>query len=69
MECVYCAVRTGSLSAIQANISLLGRTMDQAVRLWSVTTEALVRSRVDSCEICSGKIGGETENVSVFPCQ
>ena len=56
MECVYCAVRTGSLNAIQANISLLGRTMDQAASLRSVTTEAVVRSRVDSCEICSGKM-------------
>ena len=39
-ECVYCAVRTGSLNAVQ--VSLFGRAMFQAVSRRLLTVEARV---------------------------
>jgi len=50
-ECVYCAVRTGSLNAIRVNLGLFGRAVFQAVRRRSLTAEARVWSEIRPCEI------------------
>jgi hypothetical protein len=47
-ECVYCAVRTGSLNIIQAQ---LGRAISQAVSCRVLTADDLVLSQASVCEI------------------
>ena len=57
-ECVYCAVRTVSLSIVQV--------IDDAFSRRLLTAEALVRFQVSPCEICGGKSGTGTRFFSQY---
>ena len=54
-ECVYCAVRTGSLYKIRVNLVFSDPTMAQAVSRRPLRPETQVRSHASLCEICCGK--------------
>jgi hypothetical protein len=59
-ECVYCALRTGSLNVIQVNLCLYRPAMAQAVSRRPFVALARVRSQVSLCQICGGLSGTGT---------
>jgi len=72
-ECVYCAVRTGSLYVILAKVRIQkGCAVAQAVNRRLLIADARVRSQASLCEICggqSGPVAGFSPSSSVFLCQ
>jgi len=70
-ECVYCAVRTGSVY-MSGQISSSDHAMHQVISCRHLTAQTRVRFLGRQCENCGGQIhagSGFSPSSSVFPCQ
>jgi len=71
-ECVYCAVRTGSLYSNQVNARICSRDVAQEASLLPLISERRVPTQVSPCETSGGQSDTGTcfsPSSSVSPCQ